>query len=558
MYLTAQQEGTLSEEELQALREFEEAANQLLISNHSSSLTSTVGGNGAERRETVFVDAHETERDDWSYLMMYMPATVANTHVRGSVAMDDRASLLATAAGLVAAVTATVAGSSADGSGGGASSSRGDLALRSGSLIRHRLSVIIGALQQPHVKINVPGYPGELTEHEVDACLQFRRRLEEKAKSADDANGRYYREIVDAFHSVEEEPYALCRFLRARKFDVDAVMDMVEQGVDIWKDGKKHNFFPDANVAVDNPISVLRTQYPVVYSGIAKNGCAVSYFKAGQISVEGVECVTTLEKLTNLGWHQMVYVFPRTIAKAQIQNPDIVRCESVAVVDLKGLRAASLNARTLEVMKSMAKINQCFPEVLNCMIVLNAPGFFSFSWAVIRKFIDPRTAAKIKIFSDEKKGKTYLFERVQKDQILSDFGGTGPSFDEVLQEEQGLSMKRRMVELLSMAPKGKKKFEFELSDGETARFEAYTRSTSGGKITVFKCDEVVEEMEVKRENMCKENLPNRNGPNTTNSGPYRCKLASVLEGPASYKVIVETQLSEGKEQDHFLLVGDVH
>ena len=78
VYLTAQQDATLSEEDLQALREFEEAANLLLTSNHSS-LTSTAGGNGAERRETVFVDAHETERDDWSYLMMYMPATVACT-----------------------------------------------------------------------------------------------------------------------------------------------------------------------------------------------------------------------------------------------------------------------------------------------------------------------------------------------------------------------------------------------------------------------------------------------------------------------------------------------
>jgi hypothetical protein len=110
-----------------------------------------------------------------------------------------------------------------------------------------------------------------------------------------------------------------------------------------------------------------------------------------------------------------------------------------------------------------------------------------------------------------------------------------------------------------MAPKGKKKFEFELSDGETARFEAYSRSTSGGNITVFKCDEVVEEMEMKRENMCKENLSNGNGTNTTTySKPYRSKLTRVLEGPASYKVIVETKLSEGKEQDHFLLVGDVH
>jgi len=535
VYHTAKQDASLSEEDLLALREFEEAA-ELLLAQHSSSFSSGGRGGGAgARRETVFVDAHETERDDWSYLMTYMPATVANTHVRGSVALDDRSSLLATAAGLAAAATC----SSAD----GGNSSGGDL--RSASLIRHRLSVIVGALQQPQVRVNVRGYPGELTEDEVDACLRFRKKLEEKAKSADDSKGRHYREIVDAFHSVEEEPYALCRFLRARKFDVDAVMDMVGQGVDIWQKGKKHNFFPDANVAVGNPISVLRTQYPVVYSGIAKNGCPVNYFKAGQISVEGMECVTTLEKLINLGWHQMMYTFPKQIAKAQKIDPDIVRCEVIAIVDLKGLKASSLNARTLEVMKSMAKINQCFPEVLNGMILLNAPGFFSFSWAVIRKFLDPRTTAKIKIFSDEKKGKAWLFELIEKDQILSDFGGAGPSFDRVLQEEQGLFMKRRIVELASMAPKCQKVVEFELSDGENARFYVYTRSTAGGNITMFKDDDLVKELEVKRESICNENLP------------YRSQIASVL-GPASYRVVVETKLSEGKEQDHFLLVGDVH
>ena len=529
VYITAQQDGALSEEDLLALQQLEEAAD-LLLTNHSFPSLASSG---------VFVDAQETERDDWSYLMTYMPATVANTHVRGSVAIDDLSSLLATPAGLAAA-----------GADGGTR--------RASLVVRNRLSVIIGALQQPHVStIKVPGYPGELTEHEVDACLRFRTQLEEKARAADDPNGRYYREIVDAFHSVEEEPYALCRFLRARKFDVDAVMDMVEQGVDIWAEGKKHNFFPDASVAVGNPISVFRTQYPVVYSGIAKNGCPVSYFKAGQISVEGVECVTTLEKLTNLGWHQMIYTFPNKIAKAQKEGSDVVRCESVAVVDLKGLKASSLNARTLAVMKSMAKINQCFPEVLNCMIVLNAPAFFSFSWAVIRKFLDPRTAAKIKIFSDENKGKAGLFDRVDKDQILSDFDGTGPSFDEVLrEEEQGLSMKRRIVELLSMAPKGKKNFEFELSDGETAQFDAYTRCPAGGHITIFKGDEMVKELEVKQEN--KTTHANGNEVDVRSPEPFRNKVVSDLKGPASFKVVVKTKMSEGKEQDHFLLVGDVH
>jgi hypothetical protein len=207
-------------------------------------------------------------------------------------------------------------------------------------------------------------------------------------------------------------------------------------------------------------------------------------------------------------------------------------------------------------MKSMAKINQCFPEVLNCMIVLNAPAFFSFSWAVIRKFLDPRTAAKIKIYSDKSKGDSGLFDRVDKDQILSDFGGTGPSFDEVLQEEQGLSMKRRIVRLLSMAPKGKKNFEFELSDGETAQFDAYTRCPAGGHITIFKGDEMVKELEVKQEN--KTTSANGNGVDVSSPEPFRNRVISDLEGPASFKVVVETKMSEGKEQDHFLLVGDVH
>ena len=63
---------------------------------------------------------------------------------------------------------------------------------------------------------------------------------------------------------------------------------------------------------------------------------------------------------------------------------------------------------------------------------------------------------------------------------------------------------------------------------------------------------------MKRENRCKENLTNGNGVDTAGPEPYRSKLKSVLEGPASYRIVVETKLSEGKEQDHFLLVGDVN
>ena len=315
VYYTAANEGNgLNPDELQALKDLEEAVN-VYISSRS--------------RRSVYYDASDHVKDDWEYLIEYMPATKANKHERGSVVMSSPDTLLAMP-----------------------SSQK-----MSSFVVRRRLSSIIGVLQQPVVKIDMPGYPGELNEDEVAACLRFRQELEKKESSSDAENGKYYREMVDAFHSVEEEPYALCRFLRARKFDTDAAIAMIDDGVDVWAEGKKHNFFPDANVAIGNPLSVLRTQYPVTYEGIAKNGCPVSYFMAGRVSVEGLECVTTLDKLSNLAWHQMMYTFPKNIAKAQATNPDAVRCEAVAVIDLEGLKASALNVRTLEVLKSMATVS---------------------------------------------------------------------------------------------------------------------------------------------------------------------------------------------------------
>lgn len=316
VYLTAAEDGCLDPEELRALKEFEDAVEACVSS---------------EDYQSTYFDASDHVKDDWDYLLEYMPATHANKHQRGSVIMSNPDTLLAMPSHEIAE-----------------------------SVVRRRLSSIIGVLKEPCVKIDVPGYPGELSEDEVTACQKFRQELEKRENNTEVTNGKFYREVVDAFHSVEEEPYALCRFLRARKFDVNAAMVMVDEGVGIWAKGKEHKFYPDANAAIGNPLSVLRTQYPVIYQGIARNGCPVSYFLAGQVSVEGLECVTTLEKLSNLGWHQMMYTFPKQIAKAQATNPDAVRCEVVSVIDLKGLKASSLNVRTLEVLKSMAMVSVKF------------------------------------------------------------------------------------------------------------------------------------------------------------------------------------------------------
>lgn len=81
----------------------------------------------------------------------------------------------------------------------------------------------------------------------------------------------------------------------------------------------------DADKAVSAPVAVLLSQYPFLYVGSAKNGCPVGYFRAGETSVEGIECVTELDNLTSLLWHITMFQFPGQVARAQEINPNVVR-----------------------------------------------------------------------------------------------------------------------------------------------------------------------------------------------------------------------------------------
>lgn len=190
------------------------------------------------------------------------------------------------------------------------------------------------------------------------------------------------------------------------------------------------------------------------------------------------------------------------------------------------------------------------------MVVLNAPGFFSFSWAIIRRILDPRTAAKIKIFSDEAKGLACLFDKVEKDQVIADYGGAGPSFDEVMQAEGNgtntTPAKRREVKLLSVLPNSKEDTVFELSADETAELDVFTRSIFGCHIKVLKDDDVVKEMDVQREATPEE----VDDVDLSDIEPYRAKIISGLKDTGEYKVVVETK-PPAKANGHFLLIGEV-
>ena len=282
-----------------------------------------------------------------------------------------------------------------------------------------KTQAVMQGLTSPEVSLNLEGYPGELTQAELDACQDFRQRLKAQPDPA-------YREVVMAWAPTEEEPYAICRFLRARKFDVDAAFGMLDDAVQFWSQSEPTRY-DSVEKAVGQTGAVFGTQFPSVYSGLAHNGTVANFMQVGRLSLEGMSCLVELDALPNFVWFHFLQCLPQKVDELQRANPQtVVRCEEMDIVDLKHLTHAQISQAFLDALKNMFSPSACFPEFLNKAIVLNAPGFFSFVWRIIKLFLQPRTALKVEIYSDAKKGNARLAELMDVADIPVRLRGKGP------------------------------------------------------------------------------------------------------------------------------------
>ena len=211
-------------------------------------------------------------------------------------------------------------------------------------------------LEEPRVKSRgLQGFPGELTFEELEECQKFLRGLKELRPSVS--------EQVYSFRDIEEEPYTICRWLRATKFDADKILERLDENQDMFDRAKLEDFYPNVEESIGCPLSVFLSQYPFLPVGRGKNGCPVNFFLAGRINPEGILCLTTIERLECYFWYSFMWKFKAEVRKAQDLDPDFVRLEGINIIELEGLSASALSSETMEVIKLASKISDFFPEV---------------------------------------------------------------------------------------------------------------------------------------------------------------------------------------------------
>jgi len=402
--------------------------------------------------------------------------------------------------------------------------------------------------------IGLAGYPGTLTMNELEECQKFVRGLNDLPPSV--------AEQIYSLRDIEDQPYTICRWLRATKFDAEAILARCAENQPLFDEAKEHDFYgPDLEDHLGCPFSVFLSQYPFLSVGRGKNGSPVNYFRVGKIHPEGIMCLVTIEQLKSYFWYSFMHAFKDKVRASQAEYPEFCRCEGINVLDLSGLSSSCLTIEIMEVIKLCSKISDFFPETLHCMLVVNAPSFFTLSWKLIKNFIDPRTASRIQLFSSKEKGQLALEKLIDKEkQIPRDYGGGNISLKEAfLNECSDSKIVRQEIELLHCNRRGRKAIPntWTLKSDESIEITVYTRSVAKASVVVNLNGSTIKTIHAQ----C--NFSEEGHATTTKPLPSKTKVITSLSGPGEVLIEIKDMDSViSKSHSHFsrgyfLIVGDV-
>jgi len=279
------------------------------------------------------------------------------------------------------------------------------------------------------------GKPGHLTPDEEETLSKFRTH----------------------FASLELPPRwddddTLCRFLRARQFDLALATAMLEDTLR-WRREFSHAGGVDALLHFEYPEeAAVRAGYPQCYHKTDKEGRPILLDMVGRVDATKLRESTDYERLTKFCLHRMEH-------NLQVKYPICSEVagrpvgESVIIIDLKGFRPSQFTSDVRGHMQRYFKILQDnYPERMGKMFVINAPALFAGVWLVVKNFVDVRTRSKVDILGSKYTAK--LLEVVDRSVLPTIFGGDDDSLD--LSRDQGPWMGRAppppLVRVVSASP----------------------------------------------------------------------------------------------------------
>lgn len=247
--------------------------------------------------------------------------------------------------------------------------------------------------------VAAPGHPGHLTPAEQAQVHQLRMLLETEGCTK------------------RLDTLTLLRFLRARKFDVNAAKQMF-MDCEAWRAETK---LDDIVPTWDFPEKAeMFKYYPQYYHKTDKDGRPVYIEQLGKIDLGPLYKITTPERmLTNLAVEYERLADQRLPACSRKSGHLLETC--CTIMDLKGVTLTKIPSVYSNISQASTLSQNYYPERLGKLYLINAPWGFSTIWSVLKGWIDPVTVQKIKILGSGYQKE--LLSQVPAENLPVEFGG---------------------------------------------------------------------------------------------------------------------------------------
>ncbi|KAJ6016167.1 SEC14 cytosolic factor [Penicillium herquei] len=226
---------------------------------------------------------------------------------------------------------------------------------------------------------------------------------------------------------------ALLRYIRAGRFDPQRSLKQFEQARKTHIDNRMPIRYNEIDVLA---FETARLLYPHWCGRRTKEGLPICLFDSGHLNqstlaayekTRGTDVgedanITATQRASIAHDYLTRFVFPLCTSMKDRPRPNVPITSAMYLVDIstftmkQGWDVKNYTSDIAQLLKTG------YPEILDRIFVLNAPSYFGWMWGIMKKWIDPGTAAKVVIVPASEMMPT-LTKYIDPENIPSRFGG---------------------------------------------------------------------------------------------------------------------------------------